>query len=303
MEPTRIPHSENEILKFFHDLEMASRQEIKNNKQTQEKIEEVAANLDFLAEKDVHSLMPYIKNPLLKRALLIHRDSKELFKYLKYLDGGSCKELVKDKEIQSFLNPFLAIYNPTTKTLSLQYSSLLSSEDIENIFKSLDPNIKRSATKLSLVGCCNLEKLPDLREMTSLTHIDLSYCPELKSIQELESLAGLKILEIRSCGSLKTLSGLKNSKIEKINAEACINLSSLDEIAHCLTLTSLNISKCYQFDSDILPLLATLKNLQELDLSYLKGVKGNIPPNLRLKSLTSTESSITAPMIKLVTKV
>ncbi|RXI06016.1 hypothetical protein DVH24_018058 [Malus domestica] len=148
--------------------------------------------------------------------------------------------------------------------VSLEYMKIWNCPNLEAI-PSLD-NLT-SLTNLDIERCDGLISLPiGLAYCTSLTHLDVSYCRNLEAIPSLDNLTSLSNLDIERCDGLISIpSGLSYcTSLTYLRVSECSNLISLaDHNVSSLEVLSIG-ALCQELDS--FPDFQVPSKLKELEL-------------------------------------
>ncbi|XP_068342937.1 putative disease resistance protein RGA3 [Pyrus communis] len=128
-----------------------------------------------------------------------------------------------------------------------------------------------SLTELSIWGSDGLISLPSgLAYCTSLTHLRVSSCPNLEAIPSLDNLTSLTELIISGCDGLISLpSGLAScTSLTLLRVSNCHNLEAIPSLDNLTSLTELMVRFCDNLISLADHNVSSLQSLSSLDLSY-----------------------------------
>ena len=184
------------------------------------------------------------------------------------------------KLLVSYCSDFknLKVLSKFTKLESLTLDYLDELENIEAIkeFKDL--------AELSLFNCTKLdsdESLSHVSKCKNLKKLELGGMDCIKSTSFISTLTALEFLKISSEG-LKSLDGIENlQKLQSLDLENCLNLSTTDPIGQLPNLKILNLSKCLEADFGF---VEKMKSLEVLNMELCQRVK-KLPSQKILKNL------------------
>ncbi|XP_048423177.1 putative disease resistance protein RGA3 [Pyrus x bretschneideri] len=127
-----------------------------------------------------------------------------------------------------------------------------------------------SLTELIISGCDGLIRLPSgLASCTSLTSLIVSFCRNLEAIPSLDNLTSLTELLIAGCdGLIRLPSGLAScTSLTLLAVNLCCNLEAIPSLDNLTSLTALRVYLCANLISLADDNVSSLQSLSSLDLS------------------------------------
>ncbi|XP_048423178.1 putative disease resistance protein RGA3 [Pyrus x bretschneideri] len=128
-----------------------------------------------------------------------------------------------------------------------------------------------SLEKIKISFCPDLEAIPSLDNLTSLTKLLIRHCDGLISQPSgLASCTSLTHLDVSNCPNLEAIPSLDNlTSLTELNIWGCDELISLPSgLAYCTSLTRLDVNSCDNLISLADDNVSSLQSLSSLDLSY-----------------------------------
>ncbi|CAN6564481.1 unnamed protein product [Malus baccata var. baccata] len=128
-----------------------------------------------------------------------------------------------------------------------------------------------SLEKMAIRDCLNLEAIPSLDNLTSLTNLEIRRCDGLISLPSgLAYCTSLTHLDVDNCSNLEDIPSLDNlTSLTELSIWECDGLISLPSgLAYCTSLTRLDVRWCFSLISLADDDASSLQSLSYLELYY-----------------------------------